>query len=200
MDTLTKQLYTSNAMAYHRTVVAAKAAAHQTVVELADLPACPDCTRIWQERPCGIVHMAVAVFQELNYIEFRLSQQQEASGERPQWLPEPQDGWARLGHTVRWVDRCDRCGGAAFPFMVTDEVWTAAVGLNVPGIRCVECIELGLGRFLRPDDFTKVPLNTTLRFGIEVGRGTRDVTDGAVTLRVPLPFQDPELGPSTETA
>lgn len=161
-----------------------KARGHRTVIELASLEACPDCGRLWQEHSCGPAHYAVGLFQELNYAEIALGYHED---QRTKWLPEPQDGWAALGRTLSRTTRCDACGAAAFPFMVRDQVWTDAFGLDATGIRCVTCVERGLGRFLRPDDFTDVPLNTALRFGIEVGRGTRDVTQDDVTLRVPVP-------------
>lgn len=45
-------------------------------------------------------------------------------------------------------------------YMVEDEVWHAAVSADsFISFLCIGCLELRLGRRLRPDDFTDVPIN-----------------------------------------
>src|SRR5262245_57063648 len=45
-------------------------------------------------------------------------------------------------------------------YMVRDEVWDAAIGADsFISFLCIGCLELRLGRRLRPSDFTDVPVN-----------------------------------------
>jgi len=66
-------------------------------------------------------------------------------------------------HGRQWCALCriDTLAAGEF-YMVDDEVWDAAVGPDRfirDSYLCIGCIELRLGRRLRPDDFTDVPLN-----------------------------------------
>jgi len=68
-------------------------------------------------------------------------------------------GLAQVEQVEQFCADCD----AEWPtmFMLTDAVWQTA-GLPVRGIWCFKCVELRLGRRLRPDDFKEVPLNDVI--------------------------------------
>lgn len=56
------------------------------------------------------------------------------------------------------MGRCQSCGtGNLAPYMVRDEVWSAA-GFR-EGLACVRCVQARLGRRLTLDDFADLPVN-----------------------------------------
>ena len=69
---------------------------------------------------------------------------------------------------------CQDCGHrdhqCILDYVVVDEVWQQ-VADPLDGILCLSCLEDRLGRGIREEDLKDIPVNRTLRRGIEIGKG-----------------------------
>lgn len=79
----------------------------------------------------------------------------------------------RLGIDLCHTFGCETCGATwpeMSPFMVKDEIWQDVV-LDEEAHLCLRCFRDKLGRPLREDDFTNVPLNDAFLCGFAIARG-----------------------------
>ena len=69
---------------------------------------------------------------------------------------------------------CRDCGRHDDGYMVHDHVWAAAFrdGRDPGGCMCFDCLEHGLGRLLRIEDFrAETPSNRAILLGFDLGKG-----------------------------
>ncbi len=54
---------------------------------------------------------------------------------------------------------CDRCAKSDEPYMLRGIIWKAVTDNTKENFLCLACVELRLGRSLRENDFTDMPIN-----------------------------------------
>jgi len=65
---------------------------------------------------------------------------------------------------------CADCGGHGYGYMLRDSLWVLVNRGSRDGFLCLPCVERRLGRPLRRDDFTDVPINAPIFYVFDLAR------------------------------